>query len=630
MSVNFGDNPPLVPAQDPVPEAQPPQQAQAEPNPPTVRNRVTSSSSAEASLSSAGDLTSTEPAWSTPGSAASARTAPKPTAEAFLTAVQRGDLVMLNEILDQNVDFGLSFSGGSLLECAIRYLSDQATLNRLLGLADPEMRHRQAPNLWRACQGGNAIAMECLLNWRIPHEESLVEDIDICVSEAIKKGSAGQWAASFRLLRRHCPDEKPDVAMFLKALAHSVDLDCLKVVTAEFGPGLPRNRKLIEGLLQVAMQARRVDFAAELIDWIKAKGALRHGAAFLLNGYVQQLNDSDLVFLARANYPFHSAILPLPRNEARAAEIQGLLFGQTLARSAVGRRMTPEASNGKSLVQLILKCYSPTLGKNAWQLGRQKTEQVLFFAGFRKPLVTPLVDAMVSLDPSLGRQRPAAIFMLCSLLNELQVSDELKKSDDPLLRSQLEAITQAASETLQTMIGGPEAFFAATLTCVNADSGVDKDKLSLIFKDRKGFPPVVVEQLEVALSSAFEAAMSLTSTLQFDAEATYRQIQSTMKKHILLNTVKSLWTTLPAAVRSHALIAGKLGDRERIAIHVAITVMSQYCEQMKADRDNAAQQVWGEYSGLAADAFDSSSDGLSSSDSDVDPDEAVSDDDRAS
>ncbi len=630
MSVNFGGNPPLVPMQPPVPVGQPPQPPQAEANPPTVSVRAISSSSAGAPLSSSGDLPSTEPALSTHESAGGADALPGPTADAFLTAVQCGDLVAVNRILDQGLDIGLSIAGTTLLESAMTHVSDQATLNRILGLADPERRNRDAPHLWHACQTGNAVAMECLLNWRVPHEESLSAEIDACVSEVMTKGSAAQWAAAFRLLRRCCPEQKPDLALFLKTLAYSLDLDCLKVLTVEFAPGLPRNRKLVEGLLQAAMQAQRVDFAAELIDWVKAKGRLRHGVAFPLNGYVLQMNDTEVVFLAKARYPFHSGNLPLPRNAGRADEVQGILFGETLARSAVGRRMHADASGAKNLVQLILKCYSPTLGKDAWQLGRQKTERTLFFAGFRRPLVTPLVDAMVSLDPSLGRQRSHAVFVMCSLLNELQANDDLKNATDPLLRSQLEAIIEAASDTLQTMIGRPVSFFAAMLTCVSTDAGIDNEKLSLIFRERKGLPPLVVDQLEVALSVAFEAAMECKSELQLDAGATYRQVQSMMKKHILLSMMKSLWTSLPASLQSHAVIAGKPSDRERIAMHVAITVITQYCALMKADIGAAALQVWQESASLAADAFDSSSDGLSSSDSDIDADEATSDDERVS
>lgn len=85
--------------------------------------------------------------------------------------MQQGNVEAINQMLDQGLDFDMSISGTTPLECAMRCLSDPATLNRTLALVSPNMRQRLASHLYfSAAMAGNGIAVECLLNWRMPLE----------------------------------------------------------------------------------------------------------------------------------------------------------------------------------------------------------------------------------------------------------------------------------------------------------------------------------------------------------------------------------------------------------------------------------------------------------------------------
>ncbi len=638
MSVNFGGNPPLdpTPRQGDGDPPQPPQQPQmAGPNAPRLEAHANPNSSSEAMALAGEILQSTEPALSASTSSRSNATTTSPTPATVLNAMEREDLAVLNQMLDQGLDVDMSIAGSTLLECAMRYLSDPAILNRMLGLFSAEARQNLASHLYAsAVMTGNGVGIEALLRWGVPAGRQLSVHVSNCCRHSLEKGPACRLAASLRLMARHCPDQDLLRGVLLPTLLSKLDLDRLKVVVAAFDPDLQRNEEVIGRLLGKATECQRVEFATTLIAWLRNSGAFAGRAGDMpLKATVLGMNDDQLLCLAKAAYPFSQESCALPRDDSRASEFQKILLGEGLERSAVAKLMNSANPDPKRLIRLVLKCYSTAWVEGSWELDRQKTEYALFFAGFRKPLLAPIADTMKPLDPSMGNQNSGAVFMLCSLLNELRANEALKTANDPLLGSQLHAIKDAVAETLQSLLGEPVAFFSATFTGLSLDSGADRSKLTRIFLDHKGLPELIVTNLVSLVSQSFERHVDQNLTLQFDSQMTVRQAQLMMKKQVLVNMLKALLTELPAALQSHALVAeaGKRGllTQERTAMHVAITLLSQYCEQMKADMDTTTSRAWDAYLLLSAGAFEDANN-ISLSDSELQGRDSSSDDERSS
>lgn len=492
----------------------------------------------------------------------------------------------------------------TLVEFGLTWLSvERAALHEMLKRIPTAQRNAMADKLFSAANTrANALAFDCLLQWRVPVNQTTFNDILPCIVELSSQGLAEGLRTYLKNYRQHLPYVSLDLGEALLAAAKNGHTACLEALLDFFDIQDASHWEQLCKALEAAACASSIPAAITLIDWLRVSNAFDEESIFPLEKSLTSMPVQGLFCLAEAGYSFTPESFPLERDEKTVAAIQDILFGKDLALSPLSKLRNAHPLDLADLWDDISQCGTLNY-KHQFDLESTTAELLLF--GFRQPVAHWLTQVLNTCSPA-SRQRASipnklsdrqAQMLGLFMLNELQIIPPELESSDPLVAAQCRMLADVAQHCINRQFKSAEFFFTQCINCMQKNLRIDTGWLSKMLRNQFGLPDSLIKHINSALASALEEALCMPMLPLEPKGLTCKDAHALLEMQVMRNALRCMPKKLIKALDSHALradvnVAENLESAGFIIYEGgANALVKQFCQKMQALIDAGRERI---------------------------------------